>query len=191
MIGTDILCPSDLIVEPGPEGWQLRLPDGTAYPCAIGRGGIAEKRGEGDGITPVGRWPVRRVLYRPDRVTPPETALPVAAIDPADGWCDDPNDPANYNRPVTKPYAGSHEDMWRDDRLYDLIVVLGFNDDPPAAGAGSAIFLHVARPDFAPTQGCVALSEAALHITLRILTPQSHIEIRGSSVGDNSTSFEG
>jgi L,D-peptidoglycan transpeptidase YkuD (ErfK/YbiS/YcfS/YnhG family) len=81
--------------------------------------------------------------------------------------------------------------MWRDDRLYDLIVVLGFNDDPPAAGAGSAIFLHVARPDFAPTQGCVALSEAALHITLRALKPQSHIEIRGSSIGDNSTSFEG
>jgi L,D-peptidoglycan transpeptidase YkuD (ErfK/YbiS/YcfS/YnhG family) len=181
----------DLIVEPAPDGWQVRLPDGRTFPCAIGRGGVGAKRGEGDGITPVGRWPVRRVLYRPDRLAPPATALPVAAIAPDDGWCDDPQDPANYNRPVKKPYAGSHEDLWRDDRLYDLIVVLGFNDDPPVAGAGSAIFVHVARPDFAPTQGCVALSGAALHITLRTLMPQSHIEVRGSSVGGNSTSFEG
>ena len=168
----------DLIVEPGSAGWQVRLPDGTIQPCAIGRGGVGAKRGEGDGITPVGRWPVRRVLYRPDRLSPPDTALPVAAIDPADGWCDDPGDPAAYNRPVVKPYPGSHEDMWRDDRLYDLVVVLGFNDDPPVAGAGSAIFLHVARPDFAPTAGCVALAPDALHIVVRALGPDSVVEVR-------------
>ena len=170
----------DLIVEPGPEGWQLRLPDGTAYPCAVGRGGVAAKRGEGDGITPVGRWPVRRVLYRPDRLAPPETALPVAAIDPADGWCDDPNDPANYNRPVTRPYAGSHETMWRDDRLYDLIVVLGFNDDPPVAGGGSAIFLHISQEGFQPTAGCVALAPEALHIVVERLRPDSYVEVRAA-----------
>jgi L,D-peptidoglycan transpeptidase YkuD (ErfK/YbiS/YcfS/YnhG family) len=168
----------DLILEPGSAGWQVRLPDGTIHPCAIGRGGVGAKRGEGDGITPVGRWPVRRVLYRPDRLGPPDTALPVAAIDPADGWCDDPDDPANYNRPVVKPYPGSHETMWRDDRLYDLVVVLGFNDDPPVAGAGSAIFLHVARPDFGPTAGCVALAPETLHIVVRVLGPDSVVEVR-------------
>ena len=168
----------DLIVEPAPDGWQVRLPDGRAFPCAVGRGGVAAKRGEGDGITPVGHWPVRRVLYRPDRVNPPETALPTAPIDPADGWCDDPEDPENYNRPVTKPYSGSHEDLWRDDRLYDLIVVLGFNDDPPAPGGGSAIFLHVAHPDFEPTAGCVALAHEALHIVVQQLRPDSHVEVR-------------
>ncbi len=168
----------DLIVEPAAEGWQLRLPDGRGFPCAVGRGGVGAKRGEGDGITPVGRWPVRRVLYRPDRVPRPQTALPIAAIAREDGWCDDPGDPANYNRPVTKPYPGSHEDLWRDDRLYDLIVVLGFNDAPPVAGAGSAIFLHVARPHFAPTQGCIALSPEALHILIEQLRPDSHVEVR-------------
>jgi L,D-peptidoglycan transpeptidase YkuD (ErfK/YbiS/YcfS/YnhG family) len=118
------------------------------------------------------------VLYRPDRLYPPETALPVAPIDPADGWCDDPEDPANYNRPVTKPYAGSHEDLWRDERVYDLIVVLGFNDDPPVAGAGSAIFLHVARDGFAPTAGCVALAPEALHILVGQLRPESQVAVR-------------
>jgi L,D-peptidoglycan transpeptidase YkuD (ErfK/YbiS/YcfS/YnhG family) len=167
----------DVIVEPAGDGWQLRLPDGQVFPCAVGRCGVAAKRGEGDGITPVGRWPVRRVLYRPDRLDPPETALPIAPIDPADGWCDDPEHPANYNRPVTKPYAGSHEDLWRDDRLYDLIVVLGFNDDPPVAGAGSAIFLHVARDGFAPTAGCVALDAAALAHVVRALKPGSRVSV--------------
>ncbi|MBK1671198.1 hypothetical protein CKO28_24655 [Rhodovibrio sodomensis] len=171
----------DLIVEPGGDGWQLRLPDGTVVPCAVGRGGVGPKRGEGDGITPAGRWPVRRVLYRPDRIAPPETALPVAAIAPDDGWCDDPGDPANYNRPVTRPYPGRHETLWRDDRLYDLLVVLGFNDAPPVAGAGSAIFLHVAAPDFAPTQGCVAVAPAALHILVAQLRPDSHVAVWASS----------
>lgn len=160
----------DLIVEPHADGWQLRLPDGRCFPCAVGRGGVRAKRGEGDGVSPVGRWPVRRVLYRPDRVSPPETDLPVAAIDPADGWCDDPADPANYNRRITKPYAGSYESMWRDDQLYDIVVVLGFNDDPPVAGAGSAIFLHVARACLTPTEGCVALDREALDIVVRELS---------------------
>ncbi|MBK1696901.1 L,D-transpeptidase family protein [Rhodovibrio salinarum] len=168
----------DVIVEPTAQGWQVRLPDGRAFACAVGRGGVGTKRGEGDGMTPVGRWPVRRVLYRPDRIAPPSTSLPISAIDPTDGWCDDPNDPAHYNRPVTKPYPGSHEDMWRDDPLYDLLVILGFNDDPPVAGAGSAIFLHVARPGLAPTEGCVALPREALHIVISALTPASRLDIR-------------
>jgi L,D-peptidoglycan transpeptidase YkuD (ErfK/YbiS/YcfS/YnhG family) len=168
----------DLIVEPSGDGWQARLPDGRCFPCAVGRAGVGAKRGEGDGITPAGRWPVRRVLYRPDRVRPPETALPIAAIDPADGWCDDPADPARYNRPVTLPYPGSHEALWRDDRLYDLVVVLGFNDDPPVPGRGSAIFLHRARDHFAPTEGCVAVRAKALHIIVGSLRPGSRLDVR-------------
>jgi L,D-peptidoglycan transpeptidase YkuD (ErfK/YbiS/YcfS/YnhG family) len=173
----------DVIVEHGQDGWQLRLPDGRTFRCAVGHGGVGDKRGEGDGITPVGRWPVRRLLYRPDRVTPPETALPVTAIDPADGWCDDPADPDHYNRPVTKPYGGSHEDMWRDDRLYDLVVVLGFNDDPPVAGGGSAIFLHVAREGFDPTSGCVALAPDALHSVVRQLADGDDLVIAPGATG--------
>lgn len=131
--------------------------NGTAVRCAIGRGGISAEKREGDGATPVGRFPLRRVLYRADRTDPPATTLPVEAIAPDDGWCDDPGDPA-YNRPVKRPYPGRHEALWRDDEAYDLIVIVGHNDDPVVPGAGSAIFIHVALPGYPPTEGCVALA---------------------------------
>lgn len=132
--------------------------DGRRWPCVLGKGGIVTDKREGDGGTPVGTFPLRRVLYRPDRLPqPPATGLPVAAIDPADGWCDDPAHP-DYNRPVRLPFAASHEVLWREDRVYDVVVVLGHNDDPPQPGRGSAIFLHVHQPDRRPTEGCVALS---------------------------------
>jgi L,D-peptidoglycan transpeptidase YkuD (ErfK/YbiS/YcfS/YnhG family) len=164
----------DLTLQPGRDSWSVALDDGRSFACAVGRGGVAVKRGEGDGITPVGAWPARRVLYRPDRLDRPATALPVAAIQETDGWCDDPADPA-YNRPVTRPYPASHEALWRCDRLYDLLVVLGFNDDPPVAGAGSAIFLHVAAPDFRVTEGCIAVTPEALHILVNSLGPGSRV----------------
>jgi L,D-peptidoglycan transpeptidase YkuD (ErfK/YbiS/YcfS/YnhG family) len=130
---------------------------GGSFRCALGRGGIRADKREGDGATPVGCFALRRVLYRPDRlVEVPRTGLPVAPIAPKDGWCDDAGDPA-YNRPVTLPYAASHEEMWRADGLYDVVVVLGHNDDPVVPGQGSAVFLHVAKPDYEPTAGCVAL----------------------------------
>lgn len=144
--------------------------------CAIGRSGIAARKQEGDGVTPVGLFPLRRALYRPDRVEALETALPVAPIGPEDGWCDDPADPA-YNRPVTLPCAASHERMWRDDRLYDIVVVLGHNDDPPVPRLGSAIFLHVAREDYGPTEGCVALTPDDLRRLLADCRPGDAMEI--------------
>jgi L,D-peptidoglycan transpeptidase YkuD (ErfK/YbiS/YcfS/YnhG family) len=101
------------------------------------------------------------VLYRADRVPPPACAVPIEPLAPDDGWCDDAADAA-YNRRVRLPYAGSHEELWRTDALYDLIGVLGWNDTPAERGRGSAIFLHIARPDFAPTQGCIALAPADL-----------------------------
>jgi L,D-peptidoglycan transpeptidase YkuD (ErfK/YbiS/YcfS/YnhG family) len=146
--------------------------------CALGRGGglaAADKR-EGDGVTPFGLWPLRRVLYRPDRGGAPATALPVAPISADDGWCDAPGDPA-YNRPVALPYPASCERMWRDDGLYDLVVVLGHNDDPPVPGAGSAIFLHLAKPGYAPTEGCVALARADLETVLAQARPGDALRI--------------
>ena len=119
-------------------------------------------------------WPLRRLLFRPDRGAPPQGILPVAAIAPDDGWCDDAGDPA-YNRPVKLPFGASHEAMWRTDHLYDLVVVVGHNDSPPVAGAGSAIFLHLARPDRGPTAGCVAFSRADLEAILVGLEADSHL----------------
>jgi len=149
-----------------------------SLPCAIGRGGLrlAQDKREGDGATPIGRWPLRRLLFRPDRLAPPGTALPSAAISPDDGWCDDPADP-HYNRPVSLPFAGSHERLWRSDGLYDLVVVLGHNDDPPEPGLGSAIFLHCASAGFAPTAGCVAVARDALLQLLPDLAPGDHIRV--------------
>jgi L,D-peptidoglycan transpeptidase YkuD (ErfK/YbiS/YcfS/YnhG family) len=104
---------------------------------------------------------MRRAFYRPDRALAPPTRLPLQPLDPADGWCDAPDDGA-YNRLVRLPYAASAERLWRDDPLYDLLIVLGYNDAPVAAGRGSAIFLHLARDDFGPTEGCIALGRADL-----------------------------
>ena len=131
--------------------------------CTLGRSGViaAKDKREGDGASPLGVWPVRRVLYRPDREPCPETALGVTALAPADGWCDAPGDP-NYNRAVTLPYPASAEALWRLDPVYDLIVILGHNDDPVVDGQGSAIFLHLMRDDGGPTEGCIALSRADL-----------------------------
>lgn len=143
-----------------------------AFPCAIGKGGMvaAQDKREGDGASPLGAWPLRRVLYRPDRGPAPRTALPVSPIAPDDGWCDDPAHP-DYNRPVKRPFDSSHEALWREDGLYDLVVVLGHNDDPPVAPMGSAIFLHLAKPDYAPTEGCIALARPDLEAVLALAAP--------------------
>ena len=153
---------------------------GRTFRAALGAAGIRRDKREGDGATPVGNFPLHRVLYRADRLDRLETALPVAAIQPQDGWCDDPKD-ANYNRPVTRPYPASSESLWREDELYDVIVLLGQNDDPVVPGAGSAIFLHVARPDFSPTEGCVALAKADLLELLTDCEPGTEIEILADS----------
>ena len=103
-----------------------------------------------------GAGPSLRVLFRADRLPRPRTALPVQRIGRADGWCDAPGD-RNYNRPVRHPYPASAERLWREDALYDVVVVLGHNQRPRLRGAGSAIFMHVARPGYLPTEGCIAL----------------------------------
>jgi L,D-peptidoglycan transpeptidase YkuD (ErfK/YbiS/YcfS/YnhG family) len=121
---------------------------------------------------------MRQLLYRPDRGSVPHTALPVKPIAPDDGWCDAPGDRA-YNRPVHLPYPASAEQLWREDHLYDLVVVLGYNDDPVVPGQGSAIFLHLARPDFAPTEGCVALSRDDLLTVLATADRTSHVIVAG------------
>ncbi|MCC5980168.1 MAG: L,D-transpeptidase family protein [Oceanicaulis sp.] len=153
---------------------------GTQYRCALGRSGIvptADKR-EGDGASPAGIWPVRRAFWRPDRLEKPATPLPLQPISRDDGWCDAPSDPA-YNRPVRLPWPTSHEVMTREDGLYDVVVVLGHNDDPPVPGLGSAIFLHCAAPDYATTEGCVAIARDGLVALLKGLDRSSTLEIRG------------
>ena len=144
--------------------------------AAIGPGGIAIKGGEGDGITPRGSFPVREIFYRADRISKPATALPLRTLEKDDGWCDAPGDP-NYNRLVKLPYPASAEQMWRADHLYDLVAVLGYNDDPVVPGKGSAIFLHLARPDFSATHGCVALTRDDWLAAIAQLKPGDQVMI--------------
>jgi L,D-peptidoglycan transpeptidase YkuD (ErfK/YbiS/YcfS/YnhG family) len=154
--------------------------EGHRVKAAVGKGGLkpaADKR-EGDAASPIGVWPLRRVLYRPDKGAAPRTGLSVEAIRREDGWCDAPDDPA-YNRPVALPYPASAERMWREDDLYDLVVILGHNDDPVIPDAGSAIFLHLAKPDYSPTEGCVALARQDLEALLAAARPGDALEIRG------------
>jgi L,D-peptidoglycan transpeptidase YkuD (ErfK/YbiS/YcfS/YnhG family) len=155
-----VLESGGLLVARGQDGATLRLR------AAIGRGGVRSDKREGDGATPAGVLPLRRVLYRADRIGVPVCATPRAPLAPQDGWCDDPGH-ADYNRLVRLPHPARHEALWRDDGLYDVIGVLGWNDAPVAPGRGSAIFLHVARPQYAPTEGCIALALGDLLTLLR------------------------
>jgi L,D-peptidoglycan transpeptidase YkuD (ErfK/YbiS/YcfS/YnhG family) len=134
------------------------------------------RKREGDGATPIGQWRVREILYRSDRMRRPATLLPIREIRLHDGWCDAARD-RNYNRPVRLPYAASGEALWRQDGLYDVVVVLGYNDHPRSLGRGSAIFLHVARPGYAPTEGCITLARAHLLRLIARLGTRAAIDV--------------
>jgi L,D-peptidoglycan transpeptidase YkuD (ErfK/YbiS/YcfS/YnhG family) len=161
----------------GPAG--LSWPGGRSA-CVFGRSGVvaAEAKREGDGTTPAGEWAMREAFYRPDRMPAPQTRLSVTALSPDMGWCDEPGHPL-YNRRVALPFPASHEKLWREDRLYDLVVVLGWNDDPVIAGKGSAIFLHVAAPEGTPTEGCVATDVVALGALLAEAGPGDRLIVEG------------
>jgi L,D-peptidoglycan transpeptidase YkuD (ErfK/YbiS/YcfS/YnhG family) len=155
---------------------RLTWPGGAAR-AAAGRAGVSANKQEGDGATPAGIFPLSSAFYRADRLPPPRSGLPLRALSPSDAWVDDPAD-RNYNRLVTLPYSAHTEALWLDDLVYDLLVVIGYNIAPVVAGAGSAIFLHVARPDFSPTAGCIAIERGVLARLMPLLGPGSSIAIR-------------
>jgi len=154
---------------------RLRWPAQTTR-CAIGWGGIKADKQEGDGVTPVGAFPLRRVFYRPDRLAKPLTELPVVPLTPHDGWCDTPTHPA-YNTWIKRPFSARHERLWRTDSRYDVIVEVGYNDDPVVPHHGSAIFMHNAHPRYRPTAGCVALAQADLLALLRQCNERTKLSI--------------
>jgi L,D-peptidoglycan transpeptidase YkuD (ErfK/YbiS/YcfS/YnhG family) len=158
--------------------------------CALGRSGTTRGKREGDGATPIGSFRLLQLFYRPDKGPRPRTLLPIRAIAPDDGWCDAPADRA-YNTLVKRPYPASHEEMWRDDDIYDLVVDIDYNRGRRGIakgickgirksirkGKGSAIFMHAVRPGFSPTAGCVALRKGDLRRLLPHLGPRTRIEI--------------
>jgi len=142
--------------------------------CALGRSGVRATKREGDGATPLGIFSPRLVFYRPDRVRRPRTGLPVRRNRPCYGWCDDASD-RNYNRLVPYPYPRSAEELWRADALYDVVVVLGYNDAPRIKGLGSAIFMHLAKEGYQPTAGCLALEKRDLLRLLSFMGRQTRV----------------
>lgn len=143
---------------------------------ALGRGGIAADKREGDGATPAGRFRPLRLWWRNDRLPRPRTLLPVRPITPADGWCEDPGD-RRYNQPIRLRPGAPGDRLARKDALYDIIVEIDHNTRPRIAGRGSAVFIHVARPGFGPTAGCVAMPRPALQRLIRRLGPNTQIVI--------------
>ena len=161
----------DLIIQNGSAKWGEKI-----FECSIGSGGIVEDKQEGDRGTPVGRFPFREVYYRLDRIGPISTSLRTTVIEKSDGWCDDPDDPM-YNKHVKLPYAARHEELWREDHVYDVILVIGQNDAPVLPGKGSAVFVHLRRPEGTPTEGCVAFSLKNLLEIIEECNNQSHLVV--------------
>ncbi|MAI49108.1 MAG: hypothetical protein CMM16_03515 [Rhodospirillaceae bacterium] len=153
----------------GSIGWAVFR--GRQYRCAIGRGGISACKIEGDGASPVGNFNLTKVLYRPDRGAKPLTTIAIDVISASDGWCDSP-DHEDYNTLVALPHAARCEALWRDDALYDIVVVTNHNSDPVVPRAGSAIFIHIAAgPGYPPTEGCVAFARHDLELILQHWIP--------------------
>ncbi|KZE34675.1 L,D-transpeptidase family protein [Chelatococcus daeguensis] len=148
----------------------------VVLPCALGKGGVARLKREGDGATPLGRFALGALYLRTDKGARPRSGLPARRTRPDDGWCDAPGD-RRYNRPVRLPYPASHERMWREDDVYDRVLDIRYNRGPIRPGRGSAIFMHLARPGFAPTAGCVALRRADLDRLLPRLGPRTLLVI--------------
>lgn len=144
--------------------------------CALGAAGVTDTKKEGDKKTPLGRFALRRIWYRADRVMAPDSPLPTCRISPKSGWCDD-SGAALYNCPITRPYRPSHEKLWRHDHLYDVFFELGVNDAPIVPGHGSAIFLHLAKNNYQATLGCVAVSVASMDFLLRHAQKDTYIRI--------------
>jgi L,D-peptidoglycan transpeptidase YkuD (ErfK/YbiS/YcfS/YnhG family) len=145
-----------------PDGVHIQWRD-QILNAAIGGNGViaAEDKIEGDLKTPKGCYRVTHGFYRPDRMDCPKSIIPFAALQPSFGWCDEPSH-SFYNQHILKPFDASHEDLWRDDDIYDLILVTDHNTNPIVPGKGGAVFIHVAHDDFAPTAGCLALRKEDL-----------------------------
>ena len=161
---------------PGARRRGLLFIGSLAIPVVLGRSGIRANKREGDGATPRGRFRLRQLWWRPDRHPRPATLLPVRRIDPAIAWCEDPAD-RRYNRPFRRSPGESGDRLWREDGLYDVVIEIDHNTRPRIAGRGSAVFIHLARPDGSPTAGCVAFDPAGLRRLLARLGPNTRIEI--------------
>jgi len=147
------------------QGWLVAGP--LRFRVSLGRAGITRQKREGDGATPAGCWRLLQAFTRKDGHQFGTNGLKTTPIRRGDGWCDDVASP-RYNQPVPLPCKASHEEMWRKDHLYDVVLDSDWNRRPAVKGRGSAIFIHLRRHDGGPTAGCIALAPR----DMRILWPR-------------------
>ena len=124
------------------------------FRCALGKAGIKKKEKEGDNVTPKGIFKITSKYYRPDRIKNITTAVKKIKIKKNIGWCDDP-DSHFYNQQISLPNKFGHEKLYRNDHLYDLILVINYNTNPIIKNKGSAIFIHIAKKNYQRTKGCI------------------------------------
>ena len=146
------------------------------FKCSLGKSGIGEKKIEGDNITPEGTYQIIRVYYRKDRIKKIKAKIKLFEIKKNFGWCDQPNSKF-YNRLIDIPNKLSHEKLYRKDNIYDVIIVLNYNMNPTIQYKGSAIFIHVAKRNFTPTKGCVAISKKNLLYLIERISKKTKIKI--------------
>ncbi|SMC88699.1 L,D-transpeptidase family protein [Rhizobium sp. RU36D] len=170
--------PRSLIVRPSPlDRRKAILSFGPlSIKAALGRSGITSLKREGDGGTPRGTLRILYAYRRGERNGHLPTPLPTRRIKADMLWCDASEHPA-YNRPVKAPFVASHEKLLRQDRLYDVCVVLDWNIRQRRRGCGSAIFFHLAKPGYQPTEGCIAVSLRDMQRLLPHLRPGTKIRI--------------
>ncbi len=181
---------------PGERGPRGHVKAGAlTLACALGRTGVAHVKREGDKGTPHATMGVLGGYFRPDRLSRPFCSVPLRPLPRDLGWCDEPGSPL-YNRPAPLPMRPVHEVMWRQDGLYDIVFVLGWNLAPRRAGRGSAIFMHCAKPGLPPTLGCIALHpqdmrrllpRLARAVTVTVLDGASPIRRRGARLAPRLT----
>jgi L,D-peptidoglycan transpeptidase YkuD (ErfK/YbiS/YcfS/YnhG family) len=144
------------------------------FQCSIGRSGFSENKKEGDGFTPVGTFYIDNVYYRADKIKKLNTKINKIIIHESDGWCDDPRQ-KKYNQLIQFPFNFSAERLYREDSLYDVVGVLNYNHNPIVPGLGSAIFIHIAKDDYGPTEGCIALNQEDLLYLLSLINNKTKI----------------
>ncbi|WP_275785660.1 L,D-transpeptidase family protein [Pararhizobium gei] len=151
---------------------------GRTEEAAIGRSGMTSRKREGDGATPIAAMRLVGGYVRGDRITPPPSALPLRVTPKDLLWCDAPGN-ASYNRPVRGPFRPSHEKMRREDDLYDICLVMDWNFRSRRRNGGSAIFFHLAKPGYAPTEGCIAVSLPAMQRLLKAMRRGTWVRVTG------------
>ena len=126
--------------------------------CTIGKRGITNNKKEGDLKTPKGNFLFKSIFYRKDKISNLKSALNKKIIKKNMGWCNDPGS-KHYNKLIYFPFKESAEKLWLAKRVYDVIVVINCNLKPVIKNKGSAIFLHIAKKNYSPTKGCVAINK--------------------------------